>query len=339
MLRADAACQRQCLGKERLRKEGKMKIVLLEPLGIAKETLAALSAQLTEQGHDFIAYDAFTTDPEELKRRSEGAEILMIANHPLPDAVIRELPALRFISVAFVGIDHVGTDACRERGIGISNTGGYCDDAVAELAVGLALDSLRNISRGNAAVQSGNGKAGLQGHELAGRTVGIVGTGAIGLRTAELFKAFRCRLLGYSRTERPEAKTLGIEYRPLGDLMAESDIISIHTPLTPATRGLIGAEQIACMKQGAILINTARGPVVDTEALAAALRAGKISAATDVYEADPPLPAGHPLLGAPNLLCTPHVGFDTRESIDRRAVMAFENVTAFLAGKPVRVMM
>lgn len=316
-----------------------MNIVLLEPLGIAKETLDQLSKQLTDAGHSFTSYDSFTTDAEELKCRAKGADILMIANHPLPDDVIRAVPELKFISVAFVGIDHVGTEACKERGIGISNTGGYCDDAVAELAVGLTLDCLRNISKGNAAVQAGGGKAGLQGHELAGRTVGIVGTGAIGCRTAEIFKAFRCRLIGFSRTERKEAKALGIAYRSLNDLMAEADIISIHTPLTPATRGLIGAEQIGLMKQGAILINTARGPVVDTEALAEALRAGKICAGTDVFEADPPLPEGHLLIGAPNLVCTPHVGFDTRESIDRRAVMAFENVTAYLAGKPVRSML
>ncbi len=315
-----------------------MKIVLLEPLGIAKETLDKLSAELTAQGHSFTSYDSFTLDTEELIKRSEGADILMIANHPLPNEVIRAVPELKFVSVAFVGIDHVGIDACKERGIGISNTGGYCDDAVAELAVGLTLDCLRNISKGDKAVQAGGGKAGLQGHELAGRTVGIVGTGAIGCRTAEIFKAFHCRLIGYSRSEREEAKALGIEYRTLNELMAEADIVSVHTPLTPATKGLIGAEQIGLMKQGAILINTARGPVVDTEALAKALREGRISCGTDVFEKDPPLPEDHPLLGAPNLVCTPHVGFDTRESIDRRAVMAFENVTAYLAGKPVRSM-
>ncbi len=188
-------------------------------------------------------------------------------------------------------------------------------------------------------MQAGRGKSGLQGHELAGRTVGIIGTGAIGLRTAEIFRAFGCRLIGYSRTEREAAKALGLRYRTLDEVMAEADIVSVHTPLTGETRGLIGRKQIEEMKQGAILINTARGPVVDTEALAEALRAGKISAGTDVFEKDPPLPAGHPLLGAPNLICTPHVGFDTKESIERRAVMAFENVTAWMDGNPVRIML
>lgn len=316
-----------------------MKVVLLEPLGVSDETLNKLSKSITDKGPTFEAYDNFTTDPEELKKRSDGADVLMIANHPLPGSVIEADPALKFISVAFVGIDHVDTDACKARGIHISNTGGYCNDAVAELAVGLTLDCLRRISAGNAAVQSGSGKAGLQGNELAGKTVGIVGTGAIGIRTAEIFKAFHCNLIGYSRTERDSAKALGLEYKTLDEVMAEADIISVHTPLTPETRGLIGKKQIGEMKQGAILINTARGPVVDTDALAEALRAGKIFAGTDVYEKDPPLPKDHPLIGAPNLVCTPHVGFDTKESIERRAVMAFENVTSWMDGKQIRTML
>jgi phosphoglycerate dehydrogenase-like enzyme len=316
-----------------------MKVVLLEPLGISRETLDELAAALTEKGNTFESYDTFTTDEEELKKRSAGADVLMIANHPLPGSVIESDPNLKFISVAFVGIDHVDTDACKAKGIHISNTGGYCTDAVAELSLGLALDCLRNISAGNTAVQAGKGKAGLQGFELAGKTVGIVGTGAIGMRVAELYKAFKCNLIGYSRTEKDEAKALGLSYKTLDEVMSEADIVSVHTPLTPQTKGLIGRRQIGEMKQGAILVNTARGPIVDTEALADALRAGKICAATDVFDNDPPLPENHPLLGAPNLVCTPHVGFDTRESIDRRAVMAFENVTSWMEGKQIRKML
>lgn len=316
-----------------------MKIVLLEPLGITKEKLNKLSESLKKQGHEFVSFDTFTTDTEELIRRADDAEILMLANHPLPGEVIRADKNLQFISVAFVGIDHIDINACKEKGVGISNTGGYCDDAVAELAIGLTLDCLRNISAGDAAVKAGYGKQGLQGHELAGRTAGIIGTGAIGLRTAEIFKAFGCKLIGYSRSERDEAKALGIKYMPLKDLMANADIISVHTPLTPETKGLIGKEEIAAMKHGAILINTARGPVVDTDALAEALKAGKIRCGTDVFEKDPPLPADHPLMNVSNLICTPHVGFDTRESIDRRADMVFENVTEWLAGKQIRKML
>ena len=315
-----------------------MKIVLMEPLGISDETLASLSSELTGAGHTFDAYNTVTTDTQELIRRAGDADVLMIANHSLPGEVIRADGNLKMVSVAFVGIDHVDVAACREKDVLISNTGGYCNDAVAELAVGLTLDCLRNITACDAAVQAGEGKNKLQGHELSGKTVGIVGTGAIGCRTAEIFKAFGCKLIGYSRGEREQAKALGLEYKSLPEVMSEADIVSVHTPLTPETRGLIGEAEIGGMKPGAILINTSRGPVVDTAALATALRENRIKAGIDVYEKDPPLPENHPLLGAPNLVCTPHVGFDTRESIDRRAVMAFENVTAWMDGKPVRVM-
>ena len=316
-----------------------MNIVLLEPLGISEAHLNDLAKTLTDRNHRFTAYDSVTEDPKELAARMQGADAVILANHPLPAAAINASETLKFISVAFVGIDHVDIGACRAGNIRIANTGGYCDDAVAELSVGLALDCLRNITACHQAVQSGRGKAGLQGHELAGRTVGIVGTGAIGCRTAEVFLAFGCRLIGYSRSQRKRALDLGLEYMSLQDVMRTADIITIHTPLTPETRGLIGAEEIALMKQGAILINTSRGPVVDTAALAEALNAGRICAGIDVYESDPPLPQDHPLMGAENLVCTPHVGFDTRESIDRRADMAFENVIAWAEGRPVRLML
>lgn len=311
----------------------------MEPLGISSELLRQLSDPLISRGHTVQTYDSFTLDTQEMISRARDAEAIIIANHPLPRAVIEAAPRLQMISVAFVGVDHVDLAACAERGLKVSNTGGYCNDAVAELAVGLALDCLRNITVCHQAVQNGKGKAGLQGRELAGRTVGIVGTGAIGCRTAELFRAFGCKLLGCSRTQHQAAQDLGIEYLPLDELMRRADIVSIHTPLTPETRNLIGKAQIGLMKPGAILINTSRGPVVDTHALADALNAGKISAGIDVYESDPPLPPEHPLVGTANLVCTPHVGFDTRESIDRRAIMAFENVASWLDGKQIRTML
>lgn len=313
-----------------------MKIVLMEPLGISDETLEALSKILTDKGHEFKAYSSVATDKDELISRTDNAEVLIIANHPLPGDVIRADKNLKFISVAFVGINHIDVEACLEQGVLISNTGGYCNDAVAELAIGLTLDCLRNITECNDAVQAGKGKGSLAGHELAGKTVGIIGTGAIGLRTAEIFKAFGCNLIGYNRSEKEAARTLGLEYMSLSDVMAKADIVSVHTPLTPETKGLIGDKEISEMKPGAILINTSRGPVIDTEALAKALKERRIKAGIDVFEKDPPLSADHPLIGAPNLVVTPHVGFDTRESIDRRAAMVFENITSWLEGKQIR---
>jgi D-3-phosphoglycerate dehydrogenase len=310
-----------------------MKIVLLEPLGISEERLNELSAGLTRQGHEFIAYDTVESDPEALKVRAAGADILMIANHALPGEVIESVPNLQYISVAFVGIDHIGKDACVAKGIHVSNAAGYCRDAVAELALGLALDCLRNISACNSVVRQSGTKNGLIGHELHGRTVGIIGTGDTGIRTAELYRAFGCRVLGYSRSERESAKQAGVEYVPLDTLLAQSDIVSVHTPLTEQTRGLINAAAIAKMKQGAILINTSRGAVVDSQAVADALQSGHLAAmGTDVFEDEPPVAPSHPLLTAPNVVATPHVAFATVESIDRRAVITFDNVEKWLHG-------
>lgn len=306
-----------------------MKIVQLEHLSVSEEKQNALLQSLKDQGHEVVYYKDYSSDPEVQAKRAEGADVLIIANHKLASEAVND--SVKMISVAFVGYDHVDTDKCKAQGVKISNTGGYCTDAVAELAIALSIDALRNITRGDAAVKNGLGKAGLQGFELRGKKVGIVGTGAIGLRTAELFKAFGCTVAGYSRTKKD-----CIEQVSLDELMSTCDIISVHTPLNKETKGLIGEKEIGLMKQGAILVNTARGPVVDTSAVAAACKAGKITYATDVYEADPPLPSDHPFLDSPNLICTPHVGFDTKESIERRADMAFENVEAFLNGKEVR---
>ena len=217
--------------------------------------------------------------------------------------------------------------------IPVSNTAGYCRDAVAELALGLTLDCLRNISACNQVVRHGGTKAGLLGHELCGKTVGIVGTGNTGIRAAQLYKAFGCRVLGYSRSQRPAAREAGVEYVMLEDLLRSSDIVSVHTPLNESTKGLISRERVGQMKQGAILINTSRGPIVDSQAVADALNSGHLAAfGTDVFETEPPVAENHPFFSAKNVVATPHVAFATVESLERRADMAFDNVAKWLDG-------
>lgn len=310
-----------------------MKIVLMEPLSVSEEKIAQLSKSLTAGGHEFVFYDTVASDPAEMTERARDADVLLIANHPLPGEVIRECRNLKYISVAFVGIDHIDTQACREKGIHISNAAGYCDDAVAELALGLALDCLRNITAVDGAARRGGTKAGLVGHELKGKTVGIIGTGGTGCRVAELYQAFGCRLLGYSRTERQRAKDAGVTYVNLETLLGESDIVTIHTPLTDKTAKLMNQERIALMKPGAIFINTARGGVADSQALARALEDGRLGAVgTDVFDVEPPLPEDTPLLQAPRTVVTPHVAFATVESLERRAEITFDNVEKWLTG-------
>ena len=317
-----------------------MKISLLEPIGIDKVLMDELSAPLIEKGHEFIFYDNKTTDTEELYNRAKDSDIVMIANNPLPDSVIERCEKIKMLDVAFTGIDHVGQKACKEKGVVICNAAGYSNETVSELAVGMAINLLRKINAGDKAVREGKtlASAGLMGTELGTKTVGIIGTGRIGIMTAKLFKAFGCRVLGYSRTKKEEAVQAGIEYTELDELLKISDIVSLHVPSTAETKGFLSRERISLMKQTAILINCARGVVVDNEALAEALNADKIAgAAIDVFDMEPPIPADYPLLNAKNTLLTPHVAFASKESMIRRAHIVFDNLYAYLDGRPVNV--
>ena len=315
-----------------------MKIALLEPLGVPRDLIDALARPILEAGHEFIFYDTKTTDPEELKRRSQGCEVVMIANNPFPGEVVEACPELRLLNVAFTGIDHVGLDACRRHGITVCNAANYSNQTVAELVIGMTISLLRRLPECGAAVRSGGTSAGLCGREIAGRTVGIVGTGRIGTMVARLFQAFGARVIASSRTHREEVEALGVDYLPLEALMAQSDIVTIHTPNTSATRGLIGRDQIALMKPSAILINTARGPIVDSDALAAALNSGKLAGAgIDVFEVEPPVAADHPLLTAKNVIATPHVGFATVQAFQKRAVIVANNLAGFFGGNPINL--
>ena len=317
-----------------------MKISLLEPIGIDKALMDELSAPLIEKGHEFIFYDNKTTDTEELYSRAKDSDIVMIANNPLPDSVIERCEKIKMLDVAFTGIDHVGQKACKEKGVVICNAAGYSNETVSELAVGMAINLLRKVNAGDKAVREGKtlASAGLMGTELGTKTVGIIGTGRIGIMTAKLFKAFGCRVIGYSRTKKEEAVQAGIEYTELDELLKISDIVSLHVPSTAETKGFLSRERISLMKQTAILINCARGAVVDNEALAEALNSDKIAgAAIDVFDMEPPIPADYPLLKAKNTLLTPHVAFASKESMIRRAHIVFDNLYAFLEGKPVNV--
>ena len=174
-----------------------MNIVLLESLGVPDQILNACAKPLVDAGHTFQAYPK-DTDPQVQIERAKAADVIMIANMPLKGEVISACPELKFIDVAFTGVDHVDLDACRAKGVKVSNAAGYSNQAVAELVICMALSLLRNVPQVEARCRAGQTKDGLVGCELQGKTVGIVGVGAIGRRTAELFHAFGCRVLGLS---------------------------------------------------------------------------------------------------------------------------------------------
>lgn len=315
-----------------------MKISLLEPIGVPKKTIEELAAGFKEKGHEFVYYDTKTTDKEELKKRSAGCDIVMIANNPYPAEVVESADKLKMLSVAFTGIDHIGVEACKEKDIMICNAAGYSNQTVAELVIGMAIDALRNVAKANETVRNGGTSAGLGGREICGRTVGIVGLGRIGLMCAKLFLAFGAKVIAYNRSESEEAKKMGIEYKSLEEVLSESDIVSLNLPLNAQTRGFMDAEKIALMKPDAVFINCARGPIVDNAALAKALNEERLGfACVDVFDMEPPIPADYPLLHAKNTLLTPHQAFISEESMLRRAKIVFDNVYAYLEGKPVNV--
>lgn len=315
-----------------------MKISLLEPIGVSKALIEELSAGLKAQGHEFFYYDTKTTDPKELIARSKGSQIVMIANNPYPAEVVEAADSLKMLDVAFTGIDHIGLDAVKRKGVMVCNAANYSNQTVAELVIGLTIGLMRKMVAADAATRAGGTAAGLMGTEISGRTVGIIGTGRIGLMTARLFKAFGAKLIGYSRSVSKEALELGLEYVSLEQLMEQSDIVSLHVPNNAATKGMIYADLIARMKKTALFINCARGPIVDNAALAKALEEGKIAGAgIDVYDMEPPIPADYPLLHAPNTILTPHVAFSSEESMIRRAKIVFQNLYAYLEGKPENV--
>jgi len=304
-----------------------MNIVVLEPLAVEERKLRQLAEPLIHRGDTLTIYDHIAKDKDEAKKRVADADVLIIANSPLTGEVIRAANQLKFISVAFTGLDHIDLVACKEREITVCNAAGYSTHSVTELTFGLLFGLLRNIPACDQATRQEKTKAGLVGYELYGKTFGVVGTGAIGSRVAELAMAFGCKVLAYSRTQRVELVKKGVQYVTLEQLLEQSDIISLHTPLTPETKHLIHKENLKLVKPTALLINVARGPVVDSEALAQALHEGRLAGTgIDVFEMEPPIPSDHPLLHTPNTLLTPHVAFATAESMERRAEIVFENI-------------
>ena len=315
-----------------------MKISLLEPLGVSEDLIRELSAPIIGRGHEFVYYLDKTTDIGELKRRSAGCEVVMIANNPYPAEVVEAADQLKLLNVAFTGIDHVGLDACKARGVTVCNAANYSNQTVAELVIGMTVSLLRKTAEGDHAVRTGGTSAGLRGREISGRTVGVIGTGRIGMIVARIFLAFGACVIAYDISPSPAAESLGIQYVSLERLMEESDIVTLHTPNNASTRGLISRKLIYSMRPHAVFINCARGPIVDNAALADALNDGALAgAAIDVYDMEPPIPADYPLLRAKNTLLTPHVAFLSDESMIRRAHIAFRNTLAYLDGRPENV--
>ena len=295
-------------------------------------------ARLSDYGRVVMGPEGTSGFSEELLTQLPAASgLLTLLVDPVDAQILDRAPHLRVISNLAVGVDNIDLAACTSRGIPVGNTPGLLTDATADLAMTLLLAAARRLAQAMADARHGKWKtwspAGWLGVDLNGATLGIVGMGRIGSAVARRATAFGLRILYADSARHADLEgQLGARRVGLEELLQESDLISLHVPLTPETRGLIGADQLKRMKPQAILINTSRGPVVDLAALTQALREGWIAgAALDVTDPEP-LPPDHPLYALDNCIITPHIGSATHETRRRMAELACDNLLAGLRG-------
>ena len=313
-----------------------MKITLLEPIGYSDKEISKIERDFEAIQHEFIAYSNKPQNDQEIIEKIGNSEVIILSNQPLSENVIEKANNLKMISVAFAGVDHIPMDLCRKKEIIVSNAAGYSNHAVAELTIGSAITLYRNIIWADSQTRKLSTREGFLGSELCGKTFGIIGAGQIGSQVAHLANAFGCRVLAYNRSTK---NIPNVEFCSLDYMLENSDVISLHVPLTEETKHLIDLKKLELIKPSAILINTARGPIIDNIALAEALKNSKIAgAAIDVYEKEPPLDQDHPLLKAPNVILLPHIGYATQEAIKLRGKIVVENILQWLHGKPQNVM-
>lgn len=305
-----------------------------------EESRALLDPRLAEAaGHELAWFDGRPADEDEWLRRVDEADGLMLM-WDLPRGVLSAAESVRVISFAGSGAgSYVPMDEADRRGVVVCNVPSYGANAVAEHAFALAFALARRVCEGDRLVRVGRWRPGaFRGLELAGRRLGVVGAGSIGARAVEIGRALGMDVAVWTRSPSAAREVeLGAPFVTLEQLFAESDVVSIHLAHRPETERLVDERLLRLMRRHALLVNTARSQLVDTEALVRALEGGRIGgAAIDAFEEEP-LPADHPLLGAPNLLLTPHVGYNTPEATAELLRVTLENLIAFAAGRPQNV--
>lgn len=300
-----------------------------------------VSDRLGEEGLELLRREGFQVDvklnltPEQLKEEVKGYDALLIRGKTRVTREVLAGSSLKLVVRAGVGLDNVDLEAASKLGIKVENTPEAVSSAVAELTVGLMLAVARRLPEADRTVKGGGwSKEKFVGRELRGKTLGIIGLGRIGREVAKVCRAMGMRVIFYDVEDRSEyAKAYGCEPMvSLESLLSQADIVSIHVPLTPQTRHIIGERELSLMKPGAILINTSRGAVVDERALTKALKDGKLGGAgLDVYEEEPP--KSLELVSLPNVVCTPHIGAQTVEAQKQASITAAKKVIEFFKAK------
>ncbi|MGV3762359.1 D-2-hydroxyacid dehydrogenase [Parapedobacter sp.] len=284
------------------------------------------------------------TTAAEVVERAAGATALLTNKVSLGADVLRQLPDLKYIGVLATGYNIIDTVYAKERGIVVTHVPGYSTRSVAQLTFALLLELCHHVQRHSDRVKEGKWSQSPDFSfwdyplvELGGKTIGIVGFGDIGKQVADIATAFGMRVMANSRTETDQSHRANFRWVGLDELLEQSDVVSLHCPLTPQTQGLVNADTLSLMKASAFLLNTSRGPLVEEESLVAALNAGKLAGAgLDVLAVEPPK-ANNPLFGAKNCLVTPHIAWATKEARARLMGAVDENLKAYLAGQPINV--
>jgi glycerate dehydrogenase len=291
---------------------------------------------------DLVLYDR--TAPGEVVERCKGAEIVFTNKTPVNAEALEQLPLLKYIGVLATGYNIVDVEAAKKKGILVANVPGYGTASVVQMTFALLFELTLHVQRHSDSVMEGKWSRSadfcfwdfpLVG--LAGKTIGIIGMGHIGGKVARVAAAFDMKIIGNSRSRKGTPEGIAFRWAEIPELLEQSDVVSIHCPLFPETRGLINKESLSRMKPTAFLLNTSRGPIIVEEDLADALNGGLIAGAgIDVLSTEPP-PADNPLFGAKNCIITPHISWATKEARARLMEIAVSNLSAFRSGKPVNI--
>jgi D-3-phosphoglycerate dehydrogenase len=316
-----------------------MKVAILDDY---QDAFRALKCAAKLKGHEVTTYRDTVKDPAKLAERLDGhdAVILLQQRTPVPRAVVEKLTRLKLISQTGRNANHIDLAACTEKGIVVSGTGAGAVNHTAELAWGLIFSALRHIPDEVQRLKAGQWQTTI-GTTVAGRTLGVYAYGRIGSIVARAGKAFEMRVVCWGREgSTGRAKADGFEIAPNREAFFEMcDIVSLHIPLNKETRGIVTHADLARMKPTALIVNTSRGPIIEKGALEKALKEGRPGqAAVDVYDDEPVLGGGHPLLKMDNAVCTPHLGYVDRDTYEKYYGGAVDAILAFAEGKPINVL-
>lgn len=316
-----------------------MKIVILDGYTLNP---GDLSWDELKKFGDVVIHDR--TPADKVVERAEDAEVIFTNKTPVGEEVIKQLPSLRFIGVLATGYNIVNTEAAKAKGIIVANVPGYGTASVVQMTFALLLELCLHVQRHSDAVKDGKWSRSADFCfwdypliELAGKTIGIIGFGSIGQQAGDVATAFGMNIIGNSRHRTDQSHRPNFKWAEIPELLVQSDVVSIHCPLLPETKGLINKECLQTMKKSAFLLNTSRGPIIVDEDLADALNNDVIAGAgIDVLSAEPP-PKKNPLFTAKNCIITPHIAWATKEARTRLMGIAVTNLSAFLSGSPVNV--